>query len=109
MWLAPRQAVVLTVSSQADQYAEEVWAALRAQGIRVDKDCSADKLGAKIRNARLARYPYLCVVGRKEEETRSVGVRSREEGELGSIPLDLFVNRLAREAKLPAVSLDPLA
>jgi threonyl-tRNA synthetase len=100
-WIAPRQAIVLTVSDKVDAYAKRVHEQLRAQGFRVDVDLSADKLGAKIRNARLARYPYLCVVGAKEAEAGTVGVRSRDKGELGAISLEEFAKKLAEESRPP--------
>ena len=101
-WISPKQAIILTVSDKVDDYAADVLKKLQAKGLRVDLDNSADKLGAKIRNARLARYPYLCVVGAKEAETGALGVRSRDKGELGAIPLDEFVAKLVEEAKAPS-------
>ena len=100
-WIAPKQAIVLTVSEKADGYANEVAAKLKDRGLRIDVDTSADKLGAKIRNARLARYPYMLVVGAKEAETGAVGVRSRDKGELGAMPLDTFADLLLGESKPP--------
>jgi threonyl-tRNA synthetase len=96
-WIAPRQCVVLTVSEKSNEHALRVVERLRASGIRADADLSADKLGAKIRNARLLRYPYLCVVGPKEAENDAVGVRSREQGELGAMSVDAFLARLQGE------------
>jgi threonyl-tRNA synthetase len=101
VWIAPKQAIILTVSEKVDAYAYAVRDRLVAKGLRVDIDASADKLGAKIRNARLARYPYLCVVGQKEAESDAVGVRSREKGELGAIPVEQFAATLVEEAKTP--------
>jgi threonyl-tRNA synthetase len=101
VWLAPKQAIVLTVSEKVDAYAKNVRDELVAKGFRVDLDASADKLGAKIRNARLLRYPYLCVVGQKEAESGAVGVRSRDKGELGAIPLAEFAAMLAEQARPP--------
>jgi threonyl-tRNA synthetase len=101
MWLAPRQAIVLTVSEKVDEYAKRVQSELVAKGLRVDLDDSADKLGAKIRNARLARYPYLLVVGQKEAESTTLGVRSREKGEMGAIALGELAAMLVNEAKPP--------
>jgi len=118
VWLSPKQAIVLTVSDKVDSYALEARDTLRARGIRVDIDNSADKLGAKIRNARLARYPYLCVVGLKEAEARTLGVRSRDRGELGAISLEEFTEMVLREsvakpaekpAATPAVPASPAA
>ena len=73
----------------------------RAQGLRVEADLSSDKLGAKIRNARVWRAPYLLVVGPKEAEGDAVGVRSRDAGELGAMKVDELVARLLAEAKWP--------
>ncbi len=101
VWIAPKQAIVLTVSDKADDYAKKVQATLIARGLRVDADFSSDKLGAKIRNARLMRYPYLCVVGAKEAETGTVGVRSREKGELGAIAVEQFAATLLDESRPP--------
>jgi len=101
VWIAPKQAIILTVSDKVDEYAWRVHKDLTAKGLRVDIDASSDKLGAKIRNARLARYPYLCVVGAKEAESEAVGVRSREKGELGAIPVAEFAAKLIEEAKPP--------
>jgi threonyl-tRNA synthetase len=102
MWLAPRQATVLTVSEKSDGYARQVVERLRDKGLRVDVDLSSDKLGAKIRNARLSRYPYLLVVGPKEAESGAVGVRSRDAGELGTMPVGELEARLLTESAPPA-------
>jgi threonyl-tRNA synthetase len=99
VWLAPKQAIVLTVSEKSDAYAREVMGILQAKGIRVDSDLSADKLGAKIRNARLQRYPYMLVIGPKEAEARALGVRSRDAGELGSMSIDALIERILGESK----------
>ena len=102
VWIAPTQASVLTVSEKSDEYARQVVARLRGKGFRVDSDLSSDKLGAKIRNARLMRTPYLLVVGPKEAESESVGVRSRDAGELGALKLAELEARLLTEAAPPA-------
>ena len=97
-WLAPKQAIVLTVSEKSDEFAKGVQKRLLDAGIRADIDTSADKLGAKIRSARLGRYPYLCVVGPKEAESDSVGVRSRDRGELGAIKVDDLIAMVKKES-----------
>jgi threonyl-tRNA synthetase len=97
-WLAPKQAIVLTVSEKSDVFAKEAQRRMLDAGLRVDIDTSADKLGAKIRNARLQRYPYLCVVGPKEAESDSLGVRSRDRGELGAIKVDEAIAMLKKES-----------
>jgi threonyl-tRNA synthetase len=104
VWLAPEQACLLTVSEKQNAYAEEATAYLRGKGLRVVSDFGADKLGAKIRSARLMRYPYIAVIGDKEAMARSVSVRSHKEGELGAMPLAAFAERLLTEAIPPRLS-----
>jgi threonyl-tRNA synthetase len=106
-WIAPKQAIVLTVSEKSDAYARNVVERLSANGLRVEADYSSDKLGAKIRNARLFRYPYMLVVGPKEAEADSVGVRSRDAGELGAIKVDDLIARLVAEARPPTSMASP--
>jgi threonyl-tRNA synthetase len=101
VWIAPVQAIVLTVSDKADPYAKKVLGELGGRGLRVDADLSADKLGAKIRRGRLGRYPYLCVVGAKEAEAGTLGVRSRDRGELGALTVSAFAEMLCAEASPP--------
>ncbi len=102
VWLAPEQAVIVTVSEKQNAYAEEVVSFLRSQNFRVTADTSADKLGAKIRNARLLRVPYILVVGDKEAEGRQVAPRSRDlNKDLGPMPLEEFAQKLATEGTPP--------
>jgi threonyl-tRNA synthetase len=101
-WLAPEQAIVVTVSEKQNAYAEEVVRTLAASGLRAKADTSADKLGAKIRSARLMRVPYVVVVGDKEAEGRMVAPRSRDlDKDLGAMALDEFVARLVSESRPP--------
>jgi threonyl-tRNA synthetase len=101
LWLAPVQAVVTTVVSDADAYAETVAAALRAQGLAVEVDLGREKITAKIREHSLAHVPVILVVGRKEAEARTVALR-RLGGEAQDVlPLDEAVARLAAEAAPP--------
>ena len=102
MWLAPEQVALLTVSEKQTAYAREAQQYLTQRGLRVVADLGPDKLGAKIRTARMRRYPYLVVIGDKEAETRSVSPRSRERGELGSMPLESFADMAVAEAQSPA-------
>jgi threonyl-tRNA synthetase len=101
VWLAPEQAALLTVSEKQAEYAERVRQELAAAGLRVIVDSGADKLGAKIRNARRMRYPYLVVLGDDEVSAGTVTPRSRDAGELGTMPIRAFVERLLEEAKPP--------
>jgi threonyl-tRNA synthetase len=104
VWLSPEQVAVLTVSEKVNDYAADVMRQLAASGIRAIADTSADKLGAKIRNARNLRVPYLAVVGQKEADERGVSVRSRDENkELGPLKLDDFIARVRDEALPPSL------
>lgn len=100
-WIAPMQAVVLTVSDKTEEYGRGVLARLKEKGFRVEADFSGDKLGAKIRNARSARHPYMLIVGPKDFEGGTVSVRSRDRGELGAMEEGAFVAMLAEESKRP--------
>ena len=88
LWLAPVQAVVATIVSDADDYAREVAAALRTAGLEVELDLTNQKINAKVREHSLAHVPVLVVVGRKEAEQRTVALR-RLGGEAQEVlPLD---------------------
>ena len=97
LWLAPEQVRVLPVSDKALDYAKKVQAQLRAAGFRVDVDASAEKLGAKIREATLQKLPYQVVVGPRDEAAGTVSVRSRAGGDLGAMAMDAFVGLLRGE------------
>jgi len=102
VWLAPEQAIVVTVSEKQNDYARKVVAQLTAKGLRVKADTSADKLGAKIRAARTWRVPYVLVVGDKEAEAGNVAPRSRDlNKDLGAMPLAEFEARLLAESLPP--------
>ena len=100
-WIAPMQAKVLTVSDKSEAYGRDVLARLKAKSFRVEGNFSGDKLGAKIRDARAARHPYMIVIGEKDAEAGTVSVRSRDRGELGAMPFDQFCAMLTEESKLP--------
>ena len=97
LWLAPEQVRVLSISEKYEDYAKGVAAKMKAAGLRVGLDLSAEKIGAKIRVGRNDLIPYLCVVGAKEEESGAVGVRGRKQGEMGAIDVDKFIADLKQE------------
>jgi threonyl-tRNA synthetase len=102
-WLAPEQAVIVTVSEKQEAYAKEVVALLAEKGLRARADLSPDKLGAKIRAARLTRVPYVVVVGDKEAAARQVAPRSRDQNkDLGAMALEGFVELLLGESRPPS-------
>ncbi|MGH8292006.1 MAG: threonine--tRNA ligase [Gammaproteobacteria bacterium] len=96
-WLAPVQAVVLTITSRQDDYAGRVTEILKNQGLRVQADLRNEKIGLKIREHTLQRVPYLLVAGDREQETGSVAVRTRAGNDLGSLKIEEFAQRLASE------------
>ncbi len=101
LWLAPVQAVVATIVSDADEYAREVAAALRGAGLEVREDLSNQKINAKVRTHSLAHVPVLAVVGRKEAETRTVALRRLGSPAQEVMPLEAAVAALAAEAAPP--------
>ena len=99
-WLSPVQCVVMTISQRFVDYATEIQQLLLQKDCRVVLDNSDDKIGAKIRQTRLQRVPYMLIIGEREQQNRTVSVRSRDEGDIGAMPLDSFVDRIIREADL---------
>ena len=96
-WLAPEQVRVLPISDKVADFAEQVRKELAAKGVRVKLDDAPDKIGAKIRNARLDRVPYMLVVGQREAEEGMVSVRHRELDVVGTMKLADFVTSLSAE------------
>ena len=101
MWLAPVQAVVATIVSDADDYAREVAAAFAKAGLTVETDLSNQKINAKVREHSLAHVPVLAVVGRKEAENRTVALRRLGGNAQEVISLEEAVARLSAEATPP--------
>jgi threonyl-tRNA synthetase len=98
-WLAPTQVVVIPVSDKFIDYADEVFKRLKEAGIRVKLDDESAKVGYKIRKAELLKIPYMVIVGQKELESGTVSVRSKRDGELGSMKLDEFLDKILTEIK----------
>jgi threonyl-tRNA synthetase len=98
VWLAPVQTKVLSISEKTADYAREVYERLLREDLRVELDVRDDKIGAKIRDARLEKVPYMLVTGAKEAESHAVAVRSREKGDEGAAPIEEFVARIKSEA-----------
>jgi threonyl-tRNA synthetase len=102
LWLAPVQAMVATIVSDADDYAREVAGALRAAGLRAEADLRNEKINYKVREHSLRHIPYLLVVGRREADERTIALRplgadARQE----VLPLDVAIERLKAEALAP--------
>ncbi len=99
VWLAPVQAIVLPVADRHNEYAATVERELRDAGVRVALDGRSESVGKKIRDAELGRYPYMLVVGDREQEGGALAVRAHDEGELGAMPVAEFVERVRRESE----------
>lgn len=98
-WLAPVAVKILPISEKYHDYADKVAMELRNNGVRVEVDYRAEKIGYKIREARMERLPYMLVVGEKEAENNEVAVRSRKNGDEGSMSLEAFAKRIVEEIK----------
>ncbi len=97
VWLAPVQAIVLPISDRHNAYGARAMEQLRELGVRVALDDRSESVGRKIRDASIGRYPYMLVVGDREEEAGAVAVRSHADGDLGEIALAEFAARIERE------------
>jgi threonyl-tRNA synthetase len=97
LWLAPVQAVVLTITDRQHAYASEVANALRGAGLRVAADLRNEKISYKIREHSLQKLPYQLIVGDKEQEAQTVAVRTRGGEDLGSMPMSSLLARLQAE------------
>lgn len=96
-WLAPVQVKILPIADAHADYAYEIKNELMAKGVRVEVDSRNEKIGYKIRQAQMEKVPYMLVVGEKEVEETKVAVRSRKEGDKGSVPKDEFIASLLLE------------
>jgi len=96
-WLSPVQAVVLPITDAQNSYAESVLAQLKEAGIRAEINLTSEKIGAKIRDAQLARIPYMLIIGPKEVEESTVSVRLRSGTDLHSMPIPDIISRIQKE------------
>jgi threonyl-tRNA synthetase len=103
LWLSPLQAVIATITDEADDYARQVVAAARRLGLRIAEDLRNEKINYKVREHSLAKIPALLVVGRKEAADRTISVRRLGKEGQQVLPLDAALNALADEAVPPDV------
>lgn len=96
-WIAPVQAVVMTVTDAAIDWARQAAAILRENGIRVDTDLRNEKIGYKIRHCQQQKVPYMLVVGEQEAQSKGVSPRTRKGEDLKNMPLDQFINLIREE------------
>ncbi len=96
LWLAPVQVAVLSISEKTNAYAQQVAEALKKAELRTEVNLGSEKIGAKIRNATLAKVPFMLVLGEKEQQANVVAVRHRTEGDKGQVTVEEFIAQ-ARE------------
>ena len=96
-WLAPVQVKVLPISDKFNDYSEQIKKELEKNGIRVEMDYRNEKIGYKIREARNERVPYIIVIGEKEENEKKISLRSRKNGDEGSLELKELIDRINDE------------
>ena len=97
IWLAPVQVKVMPISDNQAEYAKQIFETLQEAGIRTELDDRQEKIGYKIREAQLQKIPYMLILGEKEVEAKSVGVRSRKEGDIGAMKLEEFIEKAKQE------------
>ena len=96
-WLSPVQVKILPIADRHLDYANEVKRQLLKEHIRVEVDDRSEKVGYKIREAQLQKIPYMLILGDKEQKAKAVGVRARQEGDIGAMELDKFIQRIKEE------------
>ena len=101
LWLSPVQVVVATITSDGDEYAQEVAEACRAAGLRVESDLRNEKINYKVREHSLAKVPVMLVVGQREAEARTVAIRRLGGKSQEILALDAALNTLKEEAAMP--------
>jgi threonyl-tRNA synthetase len=97
LWLAPVQMMVMNITDNQSEYATEIVKKLQRQGFRVKSDLRNEKIGFKIREHTIGRVPYMLVVGDKEMESGKIAVRTRKGEDLGSLPVQDFINKVEQE------------
>ena len=98
-WLAPVQMKVMTITDDQIDYAKQVTEKLQMAGFRVELDERSEKIGYKIREAQLQKVPYMIVLGDKEVQANTIGVRSRKEGDIGAMSIDEFIAKVKVEVE----------
>jgi len=101
-WLAPVQVKILPIADKHHDYVLDLQKKFEEKGIRVEVDLRNEKVGYKIREAQLEKVPYMLVIGDKEVDSRSVAVRSRKDGDQGSLSIDEFIDKVLDEVKRKA-------
>ncbi|MEG0371823.1 MAG: threonine--tRNA ligase, partial [Clostridium sp.] len=104
-WLAPVQVKILPVTDRANEYAKSLESKLLDEEIRVEIDTRNEKIGYKIREAQLQKVPYMIILGDKEVEATNISVRSRVNGDMGTVLVEEFISSISKEIKERVISL----
>ena len=99
LWICPEQVRVMSLTDRTGDYATEIADSLKAAGIRAATDIRSEKIGYKIREAQMEKIPYMIIVGDKEKEEKTLSVRHRKDGDLGSFTLADFTAKVVDEDK----------
>ncbi len=99
LWFAPVQARIMNITDAQADYCEEVYTRLRKAGIRVEKDLRNEKLNYKIREAQMAKIPYMLIIGDKEKENQTVTLRLRDGKNIADMTIDAFVEKIMIECR----------
>ncbi|MGW8321382.1 MAG: His/Gly/Thr/Pro-type tRNA ligase C-terminal domain-containing protein, partial [Thermodesulfobacteriota bacterium] len=99
VWLAPEQVILLPITDRAHDYVQEILPVFSDKGLRVESDLRNEKLGLKIREAQLAKIPYMLILGDKEVEERSLSVRTRWGENIQGMTLEAFLERILQETE----------
>ncbi len=97
VWLSPVQVTVINITSKHEEYARQVQAMLVERGIRAEADLRNEKIGLKIRELSMQRIPFQLIAGDREMEQKTVSVRTRNGTDMGSMPIEVFIERLVQE------------
>jgi threonyl-tRNA synthetase len=98
-WLSPKQAVVVPITDDHNDYATKVAERLKAAGLRAEADLSAERMNAKIRNAQLLKVPYMAVVGDREVEAETVSLRRRDGERRHGVPVGELVEMIGQKVR----------
>lgn len=102
-WIAPVQVKVMSISEKTSEYVDEIVSKLAEHDIRVEADNRNEKIGYKIREAQLEKVPYMLIVGDREAESRTISVRSRSRGDLGTMGIEEFIAKIQEEIESKAI------
>lgn len=99
LWLSPIQVAIIPITDEQIEYAKSIEDKLKSCNIRVELDLKSEKMNSKIRNQELKKIPYVLIVGKKEQDSKTVSVRRRKKGNLGAMILDEFISRINDEVE----------